>query len=88
MTLFEYRQLVRTGRYTSVGGYPKFLVTSCGSALCWDCGAAPGPNRWHILNSIAHNLNDGWEVEESSVNWENHELWCDTCSTLIEAAYE
>lgn len=66
------------------GGYPLFLVTSDGAALCVKCGR----KEWRLIASaIWGKRNDGWRVVAPDVNWENPELFCDHCSERIESAY-
>ncbi len=71
-------------KYAWPGGYPLYLVTSDGAALCCDCGR----KEWkQIAYAIMHGLNDGWRVVAPDVNWEDPELYCDHCSQRIESAY-
>jgi hypothetical protein len=70
--------------YACPGGYPLFLITSDGAALCCECGR----KQWkQIAYAIIHHLSDGWRVEAADVNWENPDLYCDHCSKRIESAY-
>ena len=77
------KQAIRD-EYAWPGGYPLFLVTSDGAALCIDCGKKEYRN---IVRSIRHNVSDGWKVEAAAVNWEDTELCCDHCNKKIESAY-
>jgi hypothetical protein len=71
-------------KYAWPGGYPLYLVTSDGAALCCDCGRK---EYKRIAYAIRHHLSDGWRVEAADVNWEDTNLYCDHCNTQIESAY-
>lgn len=77
------KQAIRD-KYAWPGGYPLYLITSDGAALCIDCGKKEYRN---IVRSIHRNVSDGWKVEAVDVNWEDTNLYCDHCSQLIESAY-
>jgi hypothetical protein len=79
----EIKQAIRQ-KYAWPGGYPLFLVTSDGAALCVECGKK---EYKQIAYSVRHNLKDGWQVEGADINWEDTELYCDHCSNPIESAY-
>lgn len=82
-TTRECKQAIRA-KYTSIGCYPLFLITSDGAALCVDCGRS----EYRRINyAMRHRLNDGWRVTGSDVNWEDTNLYCDHCSEKIESAY-
>ena len=79
----QIKQAIRD-KYAWPGGYPLFLITSDGAALCVDCGKKEYRN---IAWAIHHKVSDGWKVEAAEVNWEDNELYCCHCSKQIEAAY-
>ena len=79
----KIKQAIRD-KYAWPGGYPLFLITSDGAALCTDCGKKAYRN---IASAIHNNVSDGWKVEAVDVNWEDTELYCDHCSQPIESAY-
>ena len=79
----KIKQAIRD-KYAWPGGYPLFLITSDGAALCTDCGKKEYRN---IVWAIHNNVSDGWKVEAIDVNWENNELHCDHCNKHIESAY-
>lgn len=71
-------------KYAWPGGYPLFLVTSDGAALCCDCGR----KEWaSICAAMRGKLRDGWQVEAADINYEDPSLYCDHCSQRIESAY-
>lgn len=72
------------GRYTSVGGYPKYWLTSDGATLSY---AACLANCGRICRSIRDNDNDGWRVVACDVNWEDPDMHCDDTGERIESAY-
>jgi hypothetical protein len=77
------KQAIRD-KYAWPGGYPLFLVTSDGAALCCDCARK---EYKQIARAIRHSLHDGWEVTGEAINWEDPDLFCDHCSKRIESAY-
>lgn len=83
-TVRDLMVALRQGRFTSVGGYPLFFITSDGSAL------DPRTVRaeiWRVARSVRDRLNDGWRVTAIDVNWENPELFDDHTGKRIESAY-
>ncbi len=79
----DIKQVIKN-EYAWPGGYPMYLVTSDGAALCPKCCKA---EYRQIVYSIKHNLQDGWKVEGYDINWEDPNLYCDHCSKRIESAY-
>ncbi len=79
----KIKQAIRD-KYAWPGGYPLFLITSDGGALCMNCGKKEYKN---IAYAIRHDLSDGWNVIAFDINWEDLELTCDHCNTPIESAY-
>ena len=79
----DIKQAIRD-KYAWPGGYPLYLVTSDGAALCVDCAKQ---EYKQIVYAIRHNLNDGWRVEAVDVNYEETDLYCDHCNKQIESAY-
>jgi len=78
----KIKQAIRD-KYAWPGGYPLFLITSDGAALCIDCGKKEYRS---IVSAIHNNVSDGWKVEAVDVNWEDNELHCDHCNKHIESA--
>lgn len=72
-------------KYAWPGGYPLFLITADGAALCIDCGK----KEFRRIASAwaSHDNTGGWHVDASDVNWEDTDLYCDHCSKRIESAY-
>jgi hypothetical protein len=68
-------------RYSSVGCYPLFAVTSDGAALCPQC---VNDERLSIGTTTG---TDGWRLVAIDANWENPDLYCDHCGDRIESAY-
>jgi hypothetical protein len=83
-SISDFRAAVRNGPYAWPGGYPLFFICSDGGALCCDCVKS---ERRNILQSIGHNLRDGWKVVAIDINYEEPDLTCDHCSKPIESAY-
>jgi hypothetical protein len=86
MKLSELKRALRNGPHASPGGYPLFVVTSDGAALCFACVR----KEWrqvceaHIVPGYRRS---GWFCEGIDTNWEDPALWCDHCSQRIESAY-
>ena len=70
--------------YAWPGGYPIFFVTDDGGCLCKNCARSEWRN---IAQSMIDNVNDGWNVTATEVNWEDTDLFCSNCSDPIESAY-
>lgn len=70
--------------YAWPGGYPRYFVTRDGAALSY---AAARENAALIEASITNQSNDGWEVIDTDINWENTDLYCDHTGQKIECAY-
>jgi len=66
-------------KYTDLGGYPMFYVTKDNGVLCPDCA-----NK-----NLKLTLGDDpqWQIADADINYEDHSLYCDNCSGMIEAAY-
>lgn len=79
LTLHDGSHAVR--RYSSIGSYPLFAITSDGVALCPDCVNA---ERALIGTTTG---SDGWCITAVTANWEDPELFCDHCGNRIESAY-
>ena len=81
-------------RYAWPGGYPLYLVTYDGGALCPSCvkseireivgacGRWPHTEQGGVPSDIAQ-----WLPLGCDVNWENPSLYCDHCGERIESAY-
>lgn len=85
MTLAEIKGYLRSGKFTSVGCYPLFFVTTDGAALSFEAIRA----NWREIVS-AHLQNDtrsGWHVAAVDINWEDNTLHCDHTGERIESAY-
>ena len=71
--------------YAWPGGYPLFVVTHDGAALCPACVK----KEWRNIVSAA--LDDarssGWLPAAHDINWEDGDLFCDNCSQRIPSAY-
>ncbi len=79
----KIKQAIRD-KYAWPGGYPLFLITSDGGALCVECGKKEYKN---IVRAVRQDLSDGWNVTAVDINWEDPDLYCDHCNTPIKSAY-
>ena len=71
-------------RYAWPGGYPIYLVTTDGGALCPDCVKSEIRN---IIDSCRREVDDGWRAYGADINYEDPNLYCDHCGNRIESAY-
>lgn len=83
MNISEVKQFIRNP-YAWPGGYPLFLLTTDGGAICKCCAKSEWPL---ICRSTRDNALDGWTAECVEVNWEDQFLFCDHCGNQIESAY-
>ena len=67
-------------RYSSVGCYPIFYVTTDNGCLCPRC---VNDN----FDQCCDPDDDQWYVTTHAANWENTDRTCDHCSLPIESAY-
>ena len=80
----EFKNFIRAGSHTSVGGYPVFMVTKDGGCLCYKCAKE---NARLIIESTRNESASDWCYVASDVNWEDGNLYCDNCNDRIESAY-
>ncbi len=86
MTVREFLDSLREGKYSSVGSYPLYWVTSDGGVLSYEACRA---EVWRIARAIRDWDWDsgGWRVTGYDVNWEDPELYCDHTNKRIESTY-
>ena len=78
----DLKATLRAGPFAFPGGYPLFLITSDGGALCFKCGKS---EFYLIAGEIQDDDNGGWRVVACEINHgEESDLNCDHCSKLIE----
>jgi len=77
------KEAIRT-KYAWPGGYPLYLITADGAALCVDCGKTEFKQ---IAWDWTRKQSTGWCAIAVEVNWEDTSLYCDHCSQQIESAY-
>lgn len=70
--------------YAWPGGYPKYLVTADGAALCANCTKSEFAQ---IARESFDRSNCGFRAAGSAINWEDSELHCEHCGKPIESAY-
>lgn len=71
---------LRWPSYAWPGGYPIFYVVQDGGVLCHRCANAE-------LDRTLDSDDDQFYIVDSSINYEDHHLFCDHCGSQIEAAY-
>jgi hypothetical protein len=67
-----YDENGRLPRFTDLGGYPLYYLSSNGGTWCPDC---------------ANQEDAEPEIVDADVNWEDSELYCDGCPARIPSAY-
>lgn len=70
--------------YAWPGGYPLYILMHDGEVLCVACGRKEF--RQIARSTITHAL-DGWTADDAGINWEDNELQCSHCNTVIPSAY-
>ena len=83
MIIEQVKDLIRAP-YSSVGGYPKFLVMNDSECLCRNCAKE---NYSLIIRSTGFDYFDSWQAYSVEINLES-EINCAHCGDLIESAYE
>lgn len=83
-TVKELLDVVRQGKYSSVGSYPLFYMTADGGVLSYDSVCQ---NIWQVARAIRNGDDRQWRVVAVDVNWEDPNLYCDDSGEAIEAAY-
>lgn len=78
----QIKQAIRD-KYAWPGGYPLYLVTQDGAALCTSCGRK---EYRQIVWDYHHDASTGWRAVAADINWEDTELICDHCNKPIESA--
>lgn len=83
-TLAQVKATLRNGAFAWPGGYPMYLITSDGAALCFPCARKEFRQvAWDYMRGAS----TGWRVEACDINYEDAALHCDHCSKRIESAY-
>ena len=80
----EFKNFIRNGSRTSMGGYPVFMITKDCGCLCYKCAKE---NAKLIIESTRNESASDWQYIASDVNWEDCDLICDNCWDKIESAY-
>lgn len=83
-TVADLKATIRAGKYTSVGGYPCYFVTSDGAALSFE---AVEEEFAQVAYAVRHKSNDGWRVIHCGINYNFRELRCSHTNEPIESAY-
>lgn len=85
-TTAEFKASLRAGTYTFPGGYTLAFTTTDGGVICYDC--AENEARL-ILDSIRHDIRDGWHVD-GLINADEFDegIWCDHCSAALSGPFD
>jgi hypothetical protein len=84
MNTKDFKDALRAGSHSWLGGYPLFFITEDGEALSF---AAARENVKLILASMRRGYRDGWTVVRCEANWEDESLYCSHSGERIECAY-
>lgn len=80
----DLKATLRHGKFTNVGGYPLFFITSDGAALSFESARE---NFYQVCYSVKHDIDDGWKIIGADINYEDSDLYCDHSNKKIECAY-
>jgi hypothetical protein len=80
----ELREAIRQGKFTSLGGYPLYFITSDGEAMSRE---AVLENYRLVSSAIRGRDWSDWGVIALDVNWEDPNLYCCHTGDRIESAY-
>ena len=83
-TIREFLDSVRTGKYTSVGCYPKYWLMRDGETLSYE---AVRENIFAIARAMRDHNDAQWECVGCDVNWEDPDMYCAHTNARIESAY-
>jgi len=97
-TVHEFIESLRSGAYTSVGGYPKYWITADGASFSHTTCLA---NCARIARAIRGDVNRAdrdparfyswndpqWRVVGYEINWENPTMICADSGERIPSAY-
>ena len=72
-------------KYAWPGGYPVFMITQDGAALCPDC--VKKEIRTIIGAIRSADTRGGWFPAGTEINYEDASLYCAHCGNRIESAY-
>jgi len=92
MTFKQVCQALRAGKYTSLGSYPTFFLTSDGDCLSHE---AVRENIYQVGRAMRdfqrkpgyHYSDPAWRVIEHAINWEDEDMVCAHTGKSIECAY-
>jgi hypothetical protein len=80
-TTADFRRAARVGPYAWPSGYDTFFLTTDNATLCYACAMR---ERTSVIWSIAHRVNDGWQVVAfDAVCNADGPLMCDHCGLVI-----
>ena len=80
----DLKSALRCGRFTDLGGYPLYFITSDGAALSFKTAREEFPL---LCDSVRTGMNDGWRVIGVEINYEDSSLFCAHSGEKIESAY-
>lgn len=85
-TTAEFKASLRAGGHTFPGGYTLAFTTVDGCVICFDCAETEARL---ILDSIRHDIRDGWQIN-GLINADECEdgIWCDHCSSTLSAPFD
>ena len=82
--LSQVKATIRNGPFAWPSGYPLFLLTHDGAALCFKCAEKEFRQiAWDFLRKAS----TGWQIVGCEINYEEPDLACAHCSKSIDPAY-
>ena len=84
-TVSDLKDALRQGKFSSIGSYPLFFLTSDGETLSWE---SVRENFRECIQAIKDGNNwEGWLIVGHDVNWEDASMFCAHSGERIESAY-
>lgn len=84
MTIDQIKSALDSGPLAWPGGYPIYFITSDGAALSFEAVQ----REWHnVENAVVNDIDDGWRVIGSEINWDDNSLFCENTGEPIPCAY-
>lgn len=83
-TVAQLKACLRAGQWTMPGMYPLYFIADDGESLSFEAVRA---NLATVMDSIAHDIKDGWRVVALDVNYEDEGMTCSHTGKPIPSAY-
>ena len=83
-TVSQFKATLRNGRFTDLGGYPLYFLTSDGQPMSFEAAESEAKE---IIEAIRKKDNSGWRIVGCYINYEDNEMFCCHTNEQIEPAY-